>query len=86
MDIKEEELPHGNVNGQLIGDQQLMAERVAVVWPGGALRINEFIERIIARDNFERPDSPLARMPAPFTSQRAVPSGLNAHLPPFSCR
>ena len=44
------------------------------------------IERIIACDNLERPISPPARMPKPSTPQRAGPSGLNAHLPPFRRR
>ena len=48
--------------------------------------MGEVIERIIARDNLERPLSPLARMPAPPTLQRAGPSGLNAHLPQFRRR
>ena len=63
-----------------------MAERVASVRPGGAIRMVDVIERIIARDNLERPVSPPARMPALLTQQRAGPSGLNAHLPPFRRR
>ena len=63
-----------------------MAERVAAVRPDGAIRMGDLIERIIARDNLERPVSPPARMPAPPTPQRAGPSGLNAHLPPFRRR
>ena len=43
-------------------------------------------ERIIVRDNLERPNSPPARMPAPPPQQRAGPSGLNAYLPPFRRR
>ena len=50
---------------------------------GGAIRMNEVIERIIARDNLVKPVSPPARMPAPLTPQRAGPSGMNAHLPLF---
>ena len=48
--------------------------------------MGEVIERIIARDNLERPNSPFARMPAPPPPQRAGPSRLNAHLPPFRRR
>ena len=78
-----EQLFDGDADGELHGDQLLMAERVAAARPGGAIRIGEVIERIIARDNLERPDSPLAWMPAPPTPQRPGSSGLNAHLPLF---
>ena len=81
-----EELPDGDADGELHGDQLLMAERVAASRPGAAIRMGEVIERIIARDNLERPVSPPARMPAPPTPQRAGPSGLHAHLPPFRRR
>ena len=50
MDMAKE-LPDGNANGELLGDQLLMAERVAVAQPSGAISMNEVIERIIARDN-----------------------------------
>ena len=63
-----------------------MAERVAAARPGGAIRIGKVIERIIARDNLERPNSPPARMPAQPTLQRAGPSKLKSHLPPFRRR
>ena len=63
-----------------------MAERVAAARPGSAIRMGDVIERIIARDNLERPNSPPARRPAPPPPQRAGPSGLNAHLPPFRRR
>ena len=56
----EEDLPDGAADGELHSDQLLMAEQVAAGRPGGAIRISEVIERIIARDNLERPDSPLA--------------------------
>ena len=82
----EEELPDGDADGELHGDQLLMAERVAAARPGGAIRMGDVIERIIARDNLERPVSPPARMLAPPTQQRAGPSGLNAHFPPFRRR
>ena len=85
MEIKEE-LPYGDADGELHGDQLLMAERVAAARPGAAIRISEVIERIIARDNLERPNTPPARMPAPPPPQRAGPSGLNAYLPPFQRR
>ena len=48
--------------------------------------MGDVIERIIARDNLARPVSPPARMPAPPTPQRAGPSGMNSHLPPFRRR
>ena len=82
----EEELPDGDADGELHGDQLLVAERVTAARPGGAIRMGEVIERIIARDNLEPPNSPPARMPAAPTPQRAGPSGLNAHLPPFRRR
>ena len=82
----EEELPYEDADNELHGDQLLMAERVAAARPGGAIRMGDVIERIIARDNLERPVSPPARMLAPPTQKRAGPSGLNAHLPPFRRR
>ena len=63
-----------------------MAERVADARPGGAIQMGDVIERIIARNNLERPVSPPARMPAPLTQERAGPSGLTANLPPFRRR
>ena len=63
-----------------------MAERVAAARPGGAIRMGDVIERIIARYNLDRPVSPPSRMLAPSTQQRAGPSGLNVHLPPFRRR
>ena len=82
----EEELPDGDSDNELHGAQLLMAERVAAARPNGAIWMGDVIERIILRDNIERPNSPPALKPAPFTPQRAGPSGLNAHLPPFRCR
>ena len=82
----EEELPDGDADGELHGDQLLMAERVAAARPGGAIRMGEVIERIIARDNFERQNTPPARMPAPPPAKRAGLYGQNAHLPPFRRR
>ena len=83
----EDELPVGDSDGELLhGDQLLVAERVAVARPYSAIRMGNVIERIIDRENLERPVSPPARMPAPPTPQRAGPSGLNAHLPPFCLR
>ena len=79
----EEELQDGDAEGELHGYQLLMAERVTAARPGCTIRMGEGIERIISRDNLERPVSPPARMLAPPTPERAGPSGLNAHLPPF---
>ena len=70
----EEELPDGDDDGELHGDQLLMAERVVAPRPGGAIRMGDVIERIIALDNLERPVTPPARMPV-----LAGPSGLNVH-------
>ena len=83
MEMEEEELPDGDADGELHGDQLLDTDRVAAARPGGAIRMGDVIERIIARDNLTRPVSPPTRMPAPPMPQRAGPSGLNAHLPPF---
>ena len=68
------ELPDGDADGELQGDKLLLTERVAAARPGRAIRMGDVIERIIARDNLERPDSPPALMPAPPTPQRATPS------------
>ena len=76
-------LPDDDFEGELHGDQLLAAEREADARPGAAIRMSEVIERIIARDNLERPVSPPPRMPPPPSLQRAGPSGLNAHLPAF---
>ena len=83
MEMEEEEQPDGVADGELHGDQLLVAERVAAARSGGAIRMGDVIERIIARDNLTRSISPPARMPAPPTPQRAGPSGLNAYLPPL---
>ena len=80
-----EKLPDGNSDGKLHGDQLLVAEQVAAARPGGVIRMNDVIERIIALDNLEPSVSPPARKPASPTPQRAEPSGLNANLPLF-CR
>ena len=82
----EEKLPDGDSDGELHGDQLLMAERVTAAQPGGAIRMGDVIEQIIARDNLERLVLPPARMLAPPTQQRAGPSGLKAHLQPFRRR
>ena len=82
----EEEQPDNDAHGELHGDQILVAERVAAARPGGAIRMGNVIERIIARDNLDRPVSPPAQMLARPTQQCAKPSGLNAHLPPFRRR
>ena len=82
----EEELPDGDADGELHGDQLVMAERVVAARPGGAIRMGDVIERVIGRDNLEQPSSSPARTPTPITPQRAGPSGLNAHMPPFRRR
>ena len=82
----EEELFDGDADGELYGDQLLGAEQVAAARPGGAIRMGEVIEQIIARDNLKWPISLPSRMPAPPMPQRARPSKLNAHFPPFLCR
>ena len=76
----EEELFDGKADAELNGDQIFMAERVAAARPGGAIRMGEVIERLIARDNLEQPDSPLAWMPAPPTPKRTGLSKLNAYF------
>ena len=81
-----EELPNGDADGELHGDQLIMAEQIAAARPGGVILMGEVIEQIIACDNLERPSSPPVRMPALPTPVRAGPSGLNAHLPPFRRR
>ena len=85
MEIKKE-LPDGDADGKLHGDELLVAERVAAARPGGVIRTGDVIERIIARHNLTRPVSPPARMQAPATPQCAGPSGLNAYLLPFRRR
>ena len=60
----EEELPDDDANGELHGDQLLMAKRVASARPGGDIQMGDVIKRIIARGNFEWPVSPPAWMPA----------------------
>ena len=44
----EEKLPDGDADGELNGEQLLIAERVAAARPSGAIRMGEVIERIIA--------------------------------------
>ena len=70
-------------DGELHGNQLQMAQRVAAARPGGAIRMGDVIKRIIARYHLDRPVSPPAWMPPP---ERAGPSGLNAHAPPFRRR
>ena len=86
----DKELSDGDADGELNGDQLLIADWVAAARPSGAIRISDvierIIERIIARDNLARPVSPPARMPAFPTPQRAGPSWLIAHLAPFRRR
>ena len=85
MDM-EEKLPDGDADGELHGNQLLVVERVAAARPGGAIRMCDVIERIIASVNLERLDSSPARMAASPTFEGAGPSGLNAHAPPFRDR
>ena len=47
-----------------------MAEQIAAAQPCGAIHISEVIEQIIARDNLERPVSPIAQTPTLPTQQR----------------
>ena len=53
FDMKEE-LPDGDADGVLHGDELLLAEPVGTARPGGAIRMGDVIEQIIARDNLER--------------------------------
>ena len=53
MEMKEK-LHDCDGDGELHGDQLLVAERVVAARPGGAIRIGDVIERIIARDNIAR--------------------------------
>ena len=55
----------GDSDGELHGNQLMVAEREAAARPGGAIRMGDVIERIIARDHHKRPVSPPVRMPAP---------------------
>ena len=81
-----EELLNGDADSQLHGDQLLVAEQIAAARPAGAILMGDVIERIIARDNLERPILPPTRMPEPPTPQRAWSSWLNADVPPFRPR
>ena len=82
----DEDVIDGYFTKELNCDQLMTAEQAADARPGGAIRMGYVIERIIARQNLERPVSPSARKPAPLTSHRAGPSGLNTNLPPFRRR
>ena len=82
----ENELLNGNNDGKLYGDKLLMAKRMAAARQGCAIRMDRVIELIIALENPERLNSPIAWILAPPTLQRAGPSGLKAHLPPLRCR
>ena len=86
MEMEEKELPDGNADIELHSDQLLVAERVAAARPDGAIRMGDVIERIIARDNLTRPVPLPTQKSVPPTPQRAGPSALNAHLPPFRRR
>ena len=84
--VMEKELFDGDADGELYGDQLLMAERVAAAQSGDEIRLGDVIKQIIACDNLERPVSLPIRISATPTLQRALPSKLNAHLPPFRPR
>ena len=86
IDMEKEELPDGDANGELRGDKLLVAVQVADARRCGAIRMGDVIKQIIARDNFERPVSPFAQMPAPHTMQRAGQNWLKAQMPPFRRR
>ena len=82
----EDKLPDNDADGELHGDQLLMAERVIASRFGGAIRISNVLGRIIVRNNLERPLLPFAQMAAPISPERAEPSGLNAFFLPFRRR
>ena len=48
----EKELPDGDADGELHGDQLLLVEQKFAARLGGAIRMGDVIERIIVRDNF----------------------------------
>ena len=52
----------------------------------GAIRMGEVIDKMIARNNLDRLVPLPDKMSKPLTLQRAIASGLNAHLPPFRSR
>ena len=58
----EVELPDGDADCKLHNNQLLVADRVTAARPSGVICIGKVIERIIARDIFEQPFSPLAWM------------------------
>ena len=84
MDM-EEELPDGDADGELHGDQLLVAEQVAAARPGGAIRMGEVIENHCPR-RFRAAYLAACSDARPTQPQRAGPSGLNAHLPPVRRR
>ena len=84
MNMKKK-LPDKDADGELDGNELLMAEQVAAARPGGAIQMNDVIERISAHDNLERPVSRPVQNPAPPTPQRTGQSKLNANALPF-CR
>ena len=63
-------MPDGDENDQLDGALLRQAERAATASPGTATQIEDFIERICARDNLYMPDSQPKRIP-PLSPQRA---------------
>ena len=65
-------------DNELHGNQLLVAEREAAVWPGSTVSMINFIKQIIARHHLERPLTPPARM-AP--TKRVKPIKHNAYAP-----
>ena len=82
MDM-EQQLPEGDANCELHGEQLLRAEREAAGRLGGAIEIQKVIEQTIVRDNNEWPVSSPARVPAPATPERASTSTKNSYMLPF---
>ena len=62
------------------GDDLIIAQRAAAARPVPSVRMNDVIERIVARANIERPTSPPPRMPPPPSPQRAGTLSLSCLL------
>lgn len=77
-----EEEPEGEILNILL----LVVKRTVNARPGEAIRMVEIIERMIARENLDRPISRPFSIQAPPTPQRVGPCGLDDHLPPFRRR
>ena len=50
---REKELPDGDADGELYGNQILVAKRVAATRPGNSIRMGEVIKQLIAREKLE---------------------------------